>query len=222
MMIFNLYLLFYSLEESVFSWTLNFFTLWLYKGANMLKYIFILFSINVFSVSGLEVGAKAPEIKLETITGKNITLGKAQKVTVLVFYRGAWCPYCVKQLNEIEKDLMPKIKDVEVVAISVDRKKIASKMKAKFKYSFNIVSNSTANILKDFKIANKLDELLVKKYKNSYKIDIEGDSGETHHLVAHPAVFIISKDGTVSYADIHVDYKQRTKIKDILKALGSK
>jgi len=58
----------------------------------------------------------------------------------------------------------------------------------------------------------------VTKYKSSYKIDVEGYSGENHHMVAHPAVFII-KDGKVSFADAHLDYKKRTENSKILEAL---
>ena len=91
-------------------------------------------------------------------------------------------------------------------------------MKDEYKFSFTVLSDPKAKSLQAFNIVNKLDDKLVKKYKASYKIDVEADSGETHHMVAHPAVFII-KNGKIAFADVQTDYKVRTDNQDILKAL---
>ncbi|MFG1593793.1 peroxiredoxin family protein [Halobacteriovorax sp. CON-3] len=168
---------------------------------------------------GLGVGMKSPNIEIKNIEGKEIILDDMDKKTVLIFYRGSWCPYCMKQLQSIQKEIMPKLdKNSKVVAISVDQKIIAKKMQKKYQYTFDIVSDPKAELLLAFNIVNKLDDKLVKKYKQSYKIDIEGDSGQTHHMVAHPAVFVI-KNAKITYQDIHKEYKDRTKNDDILAAL---
>lgn len=168
---------------------------------------------------GLEVGTKVPNISLKTISGKEFQTDKLEKKTALIFYRGSWCPYCMKQLQSIQEEVIGKIgKNAQVIAISVDREMIAKKMKDKYKFSFEIVSDPKAQSLLAFNIVNKLDDKLVNKYKQSYKIDIEGDSGETHHMVAHPAVFIISED-KITYRDIHVDYKDRTDNEEIIRGL---
>ena len=62
---------------------------------------------------------------------------------------------------------------------------------------------------------------MVAKYKSSYKIDVEGDSGEKHHIIAHPAVFII-ENGKIIYVDVHTNYKERTKNSEILKIISQK
>lgn len=166
---------------------------------------------------GLKVGSLSPIQMIETIEKTAIDLKQKDIYYILVFYRGSWCPYCVKQLESIQKELAPKLKSTDrLIAISVDKLKLAQKMKNKFNFSFDIVSDPSAKTLQLFKIANKLDDQLVKKYKDSYKIDVEADSGETHHLVAHPAVYII-QNSKIIYADIHLDYKDRTKNSEILK-----
>lgn len=38
-------------------------------------------------------------------------------------------------------------------------------------------------------------------------------------MVAHPAVYVV-KDGKITYADIHTNYKERTKNEEILNALS--
>lgn len=187
----------------------------------MKKLILALFlPLIAFSITGLQKGDKAPNIKLKTISAKTFNLHEQDKKTILVFFRGSWCPYCMAQLKELNKELLPKLDQskTQLVAISVDRPKVARKMKRKFDLDFTVLSDPKASSLKDYKIVNQLNKELVKKYKNSYKIDVEGDSGETHHMIAHPAVFIVENKKIV-FSDVHTDYKERTKIKEILEAL---
>jgi len=173
----------------------------------------------LFAMTGLKIGDKAPKLELESTDSKMVNFSKLKNDTIVVFYRGAWCPYCIKQLKSIELDIAKKIKGkADIIAVSVDRSKVAKKMKDEYKFSFVVLSDTKAKSLKAFNIVNKLDDKLVKKYKASYKIDVEADSGETHHMVAHPAVFII-KDGKIAFVDVQTDYKVRTNNQDILKAL---
>jgi peroxiredoxin len=172
-----------------------------------------------FAMTGLKVGDKAPDISLKDTKGNIINFSRSTETVVAVFYRGAWCPYCIGQLKTVQSELVNNVgKDVKLIAISVDKLKKAQKMKKKFKFSFDVLSDSRARLLKGYKIINKLTPELVAKYKSSYKIDIEGDSGEKHHMIAHPAVFIV-KNGKITFADVHEGYKDRTKNSDILNAL---
>ena len=187
-----------------------------------MKNVLLVFILSIsqiaFSLEGLKVGASAPDLNVKTLEGETFNFSQLDN-TAVVFYRGSWCPYCVKQLDSIQKEVLPKLKEKsKVIAISVDKNIIAKKMKAKRDYDFKIVSDPKAETLKAFNIVNKLDDKLVEKYKSAYKIDVEGDSGEKHHMVAHPAVFIIKK-GKITYADIHTDYKKRTKNFEIIDRL---
>ena len=183
--------------------------------------IILFFSFTSVAADWPQVGAFAPEIKLKDTDGKMFVLGEQKNKTVLVFYRGSWCPYCIRQLKSIKEDLVKKAKqkNVKLVAISVDKLLVAKKMKKKFGFDFTIISDPKAESLKAYKIVNKLSDELVRKYKNSYQIDVENDSGQIHHMVAHPAVFIV-ENKKVIFSDVHTDYKQRTDNKEILKALG--
>jgi peroxiredoxin len=187
---------------------------------NKLLLLLLILPQVTFGMVGLKVGALAPDLAIGDTDGKSFNFSKQSKTTIAVFYRGAWCPYCMTQLKSIQDDLAGSIgTKVQIVAISVDQLRIAKKMKRNFKLSFTVLSDPKAKSLSAFKIINKLSDELVKKYKTSYKIDVEADSGETHHMVAHPAVFII-ENGKIIFADINLDYKKRTpnsKILDVLK-----
>lgn len=74
-------------------------------------------------ISPLLIGEKIPSASISTIDGKMIAsteLFNGQK-TILIFYRGGWCPYCntqLGQLQSIEGDLIKM--GYQIVAVSPD------------------------------------------------------------------------------------------------------
>ena len=51
-------------------------------------------------VSPLLPGLAVPNVELKDQYGKTVSLSERfkEKTTVLIVYRGGWCPYCSKQL----------------------------------------------------------------------------------------------------------------------------
>jgi thiol-disulfide isomerase/thioredoxin len=65
---------------------------------------------TALNVTPLLIGQSAPNSKLKTVDGDPVSLKALtmQKPTVLIFYRGGWCPYCNRQLaglKDLEGDL---------------------------------------------------------------------------------------------------------------------
>src|SRR5690606_41602655 len=56
-------------------------------------------------VSPLLIGEKIPETQVLTIDGKIVSTEELFKTgkTILIFYRGGWCPYCNTHLSEVGK-----------------------------------------------------------------------------------------------------------------------
>ena len=56
---------------------------------------------NAEDISPLLIGETIPNAKVLNSEGKALELNDilSQKPTVLVFYRGGWCPYCNRQLS---------------------------------------------------------------------------------------------------------------------------
>ena len=161
----------------------------------------------------LTVGAPVPDAALRTVAGAPVSLADVVKgkKTVLVFYRGGWCPYCNLQMA----DLQARVGELEgmgyaVVAISPDTPEELRKSVEKNKLDYTLLSDSKADAIRKFGLAFRVEDALVAKYKDSYKIDLERSSGETHHILPVPAVFLI-KDGRVAYAFSNPDYKVRLK-----------
>lgn len=189
--------------------------------------IFLLLSISLLKAQardyGIKVGAKAPLFLTSDVEGNEVSLKKLLKrgKVVLVFYRGGWCPYCNLQLRKLQTDLLPTVRKVKgsIVAISVDRLKEGVKTQKTNKVGFIIVSDSKAQIIKQYNLDYNVSHL-VDKYKSNYGIDIENASGNKSHIISVPSVLVIGVDGTVKYAYTNVDYTQRADISDVIKKMN--
>lgn len=174
-------------------------------------------------VRPLLIGAKVPEVTLKTATGKPVNLRKTvmEKPTVVIFYRGGWCPYCNMQLGRlqsIEADLVEL--GYQLLAVSPDRPdKLAESLKEK-DLSYTLLSDADMAAAKAFGIAFRVADATLEKYEQ-YGIDLEEDSGKTHHMLPVPAVFILGTDGRIKFTYVNPDYKTRLAPDVLLEAAES-
>ena len=95
---------------------------------NKILFLLLLTPYIAFSMSGLEVGDMAPNLKLKNTEGKIIDFSDKSLTTIAIFYRGSWCPYCVTQLKSVELELAKKVSgNKQIVAISVDQLIVSKK-----------------------------------------------------------------------------------------------
>jgi peroxiredoxin len=68
-----------------------------------------------------------------------ITATDGQPFTVVLFYRGSWCPYCNAQLRAFER-AAPALADngIRVIALSVDDKDTTAELVARHKLTFPV------------------------------------------------------------------------------------
>ncbi|HMQ10546.1 MAG TPA: peroxiredoxin-like family protein [Oligoflexia bacterium] len=169
-------------------------------------------------VKALQVGQSIPKVTLKDITDNDVQLNKLvqEKPTVLIFYRGGWCPYCNVHLSElvsIEKDILKK--GYQIVAISIDTPEQLKKTLSKNSIQYTLLSDSQAVASKKFGLAFRVDDETYKKYIG-YGINLEEASGEKHHILPVPAVFLVNQKGKITYSHINPDYKIRLSTKKIL------
>lgn len=174
-------------------------------------------------VQPLLIGSTLPKATLRAIDGSKLTLEKigAGKATVLVFYRGGWCPYCNTQLSELRKLVQPlKARDVQLVAISPDQPSELFKFVEKAELDYQLYSDSSAQAIEGFGIGFKVDETTIKKYAD-YGIDLEKSAGEKHHVLPVPSVFLIDAQGKVQFSYVNPDYRVRVSSDVVLAAVDA-
>lgn len=174
--------------------------------------------LSADSVKPLQTGEKIPEVSLATAENVSFDLNEYVKdqPVVLIFYRGGWCPYCNIHLRELQK-ADPELRKMgfEILAVSPDNPAKLQKSIEKHEPGYTILSDTLADAASAFGVAFQVDDSTLKKYKN-YGIDLEEASGESHHLLPVPSVFIIGKDGIIHYVYYNVDYKNRLKADELI------
>jgi peroxiredoxin len=170
---------------------------------------------------GLSVNDKAPDFATIDQSGSKINLSETYKKgnVVLIFYRGQWCPYCNKQMSQLQDSLaLIKEKGATVIAVTAEKPENISKTVAKTKASFPIVHDEKLAIMKQYDVAFAVDAKTVEMYKK-YGIDFEQSNGSNGANLPVPAVYIINKEGKIVYKFFNKDYTKRATVKEILSYL---
>lgn len=171
--------------------------------------------------AALTLGDTVPTVTVREDTGASVQLTDVVKgrPAILVFYRGGWCPYCMRHLSALaEVHVALAEAGFSLIAISPDRLEKLRARPETAEAPFRLLSDSEARAARAFGIAFKVDDALVAQYKESYGIDLEGDSGQTHHLLPHPAVFVVDARGIIRFAHVNPDYKMRLTPEEIMSA----
>ena len=170
---------------------------------------------------GLFINSKAPDFKAVDQNGNSIRLKDMVKNgnVVLFFYRGNWCPYCSRQLKQLQDSLELFVeKGVQVVAITPEKPEGISKTIEKSNATFPIIHDEEGKIMKAYDVRFAVDEKSVSRYKMS-GIDLAATNGKNGTNLPVPAVYIINKENTIIYRYFNEDYKKRVSVKELLSNL---
>lgn len=162
------------------------------------------------AIQPLGVGDRIPEVEVVTLSGESVKLHEivGSQPTVIIFYRGGWCPYCNKHLAAI-RDVEQQLREMgyQILAISADSPASIS-ASAVVDDAYRLLSDSKVAAAQAFGIAFRVDDELYKKYMG-YGINLEEASGETHHALPVPAAFVVAPGGVIKFAYVNPDYKVR-------------
>ncbi|MCR4316037.1 MAG: AhpC/TSA family protein [Planctomycetes bacterium] len=170
-------------------------------------------------VKPLEVGDTIPFAVLRDISGRDVDTDElfTQKPTVLIIYRGGWCPFCTRHLARIET-IIPDIEALgyQLIAVSPDQPSKLEITSGDLELPFKVYSDSNLDLISGLGLAFRVDDETFNKYKNEYQIDLEAFSGEDHHLLPVPAVYIVDDEKKIEFAYYNPDYKVRVDADEIL------
>ena len=171
---------------------------------------------------GLKVGAKAPDFTLNNPYGKPVKLSSMLRKgpVILVFYRGAWCPYCNLELKAL-KESLPNFKKygASLIAITPQTPDKSLAQVDKDGYPFEILSDLDDQVMKAYKLYWEVSPELDAAYKHSFGLDVAAYNGNGRRGLPVPGTFVIDKSGIVRAAFADTDYKKRMEPVDILAAL---
>lgn len=166
----------------------------------------------------LNVGDKAPDFTLPNAVGEAVTLNELLRdgPVVITWYRGGWCPYCNIHLKGFQ-DLLPQFTAVgaQLVAISPETPDNSLDTKQKSDLAFHVLSDDGNAVARRFNIAYQLGAPLRSRFGEMLQ-EYNGDASGELPLAA---TYVVDTDGTITYAYLNEDYRERAEPSDVLAAV---
>ena len=175
------------------------------------------YSQKASEICALNIGAEVPSAIIKDIEGNSVDIKNvaSSQPTIIIFYRGGWCPYCTKHLSDIRK-VEEEIKKYgyQVIALSTDDFKDIPKTIKERELNYKLYSDRQYNAMKAFGISFKPAEKRLPVYARVMRM-LERDI-----LVPVPSLFVI-KEGIIEYRYVNPNYSTRLKSNILIEVLKS-
>jgi peroxiredoxin len=170
----------------------------------------------------IEVGATLPDSDLLDPHGATTTLYEALSghAAVLVFYRGAWCPYCNIALNTYQAELAPELtrRGVALVAVSPHAPDGSLSTQQKNELTFTVLSDPANQVAKALGILTA-PSAEARAAQLELGLDLTAVNADGTTGLPMPATIVVDAHHVVRWADVHPDYSTRSEPAQVLAAL---
>jgi peroxiredoxin len=171
--------------------------------------------------AGIQVGQKAPNFQLQNAFGQTVSLADelAKGPVVLVFYRGAWCPYCNLHLYVL-KESLPAFNEfgARLITVTPQLPDQSRKQFADDGAPFEVLSDLDYKVMEAYRLYFELPADLSTVYKK-VDLDIEAYNGAGRLGLPVPGTFVIDQSGIVRAMHAESDYTQRMEPQAIVEVL---
>lgn len=171
----------------------------------------------------LQAGQKAPSFTVYRVDGSRFDFDPSAlaKPTMLITFRGGWCPYCNAHLASLRK-VVPELtsRGMDVLFLSGDRPDMLySSLKAETQESiagldYQIFSDASMAAASALGVAFRVPADTADNFAQRGR-DIGNSSIALHQALPVPAVFVIDTDGKITYSYANPDYKVRLPAEDV-------
>lgn len=166
-------------------------------------------------ISPLLIGETIPDVVLQSTSGNKQTLTDivAGQPSIILFYRGGWCPYCNRHLSEIETiedDIIQS--GYKIIAVSPDSPEQLNASIGKNELNYDLYSDGNGALAEAMGIAFKAPERNVARL-------LEYSSGQNTGYLPVPSLFVINDRGEIVFEYVNPDYRTRISAKFLLAVL---
>lgn len=190
-----------------------------------MKKIILLITLFVFSISfgqiadkpenisPLLIGEKIPNSILQDVNGNNVEVKDIlSKKTVLVIYRGGWCPYCNSQLADMQNIESEVIKlGYQVIAVSPDAPSFLIQTLEGKELKYQLFSDSKGKFSQALGIAYERFKPKLNKYSE----------GNNPGFLPVPTVYVVNENRKIEFMYINPNYSKRLEGNLLLAVLKS-
>jgi peroxiredoxin len=182
-------------------------------------------ALDELRASGIEQrfvrSGPAPLFTLDDADGNRVGLGDllAKGPVVLSFYRGAWCPYCNIELQELERHAA-RIRAAGATLVTVTPQNGANSRKviAQHKLSYPMLSDAGNAVAAQYGLRFQMPDYLIALYKQ-FGVDLPAFNGDQTWSLPMPARFVIDRQGMIRYAKADADYTKRPEPDEVIPVL---
>ena len=193
------------------------------KSPKVLASLFLcLLSLNVQSripiaesaekVTPLLNGQFVPDVILQTAFGKDINLKTLieSKPSLVIFYRGGWCPYCNRQMKgllEVEQRIIDL--GYQIIAISPDTPERLQAQKTGADFDVVRLSDNGLKAIRAFGLGYYLDDNTANTYRDKLGANLVTVEGESKVVLPVPAAYIFDTSGLVQFQYVNPNFRVR-------------
>jgi peroxiredoxin len=163
----------------------------------------------------------APVFALDDAYGMRVSLGDLlmKGAVVLSFYRGAWCPYCNIELQELERHAA-RIRAAGATLVTVTPQSAANsrKMIEQHKLSYLMLSDPGNAVAEQYGLRFRMPDYLIALYRQ-LGVELPAFNGDASWTLPMPARYVIDRQGEIRYAKADPDYTGRPEPDEVIPVL---
>lgn len=168
------------------------------------------------------VGAVLADADLLDLHGTATTLYAAtgDTTSVVVFYRGAWCPYCNIALTTYQAHLLPQLteRSIRLVAVSPQAPDGSLSMQQKNDLDFSVLSDPGNILARRLGIVTQPSSA-ARVAQLQLGLDLTGINADGTVTLPMPTTIILDAAHVLRWIDVHPDYSTRSEPEQILDTL---
>lgn len=169
-------------------------------------------------------GVPMPDGDLLDVHGAATSLAqvRAGRPAVVVFYRGAWCPFCNIALRTYEAELAPALADRGAAMIAVSPQKPDGSLTAAQtnQLTYAVVSDPGNQLASALGILTTPSPEAVAA-QQKLGLDLTEHNADGGLTLPMPTTVVVDSAGVIRWIDVHPNYTTRSEVPDILAAVDS-
>jgi peroxiredoxin len=170
-------------------------------------------------------GQVIPDADLLDVGGQPVTLHGllGGRPSVVVFYRGGWCPWCNLALRAYQQQLVPFLESrgVMLIALSPQKPDCSLSMAQQNQLTFVLATDPASGLARRLGILSPAPSQQARAAARASGVDVAGANIDGTDNLPMPATLVADCDGVIRWADVHPDYSMRSEPADIITAVTS-
>ena len=169
-------------------------------------------------------GAPMPDGDLLDMHGAATSLAqvRAGRPAVVVFYRGAWCPFCNIALRTYQAGLVPALAERGCAMIAVSPQKPDGSLSAAQtnELTYAVVSDPGNQLASALGILTA-PSAEAAAAQQKLGLDLAEHNADGGLTLPMPTTVVVDANGVIRWIDVHPNYTTRSEVPDILAAVDS-